>query len=705
MKAIKKKKFPEPVIFYSKQKNSTVLVVDKTTSIRFLDQQTLDVLGGFKAKINHNWYKNKVVEFSKDGLHFAVISEDVRQSRLYDTKDKKVKIKINRHHGEVTCVAIDPRGNYFFSGGEDGRTFVCDIKSSRILFTLPTHVDSINDIKFSKKSYLVATASYDKKIQVFNYATMTPLAKFKASDAVMKVEFIDHNTLCSVDKKSVVAIWDISEQKTLKKLSGIHDDISQISTNEHFLFLGTNLGFVIVYDLKNYEQVSRKFLKVKSRITCLEYDYEQDLLVVADESGGLLYYDIYKDIDKIEFYIKNDAFGNAFELVKVNPLLEYTDMYKTIEDIWDKRYKKAIKLLQESKKDEAMDIFGTFTQIPKKNTLIKKLLREYEEFDKFVALVKSEKYALAYSIVNQHPSFKESNIYKAMEKKWRKLFLHAQKISLDPRAKDKIKYILAPYRGVSEKTKHIQEMMVKSDIYTRFKNSIIKKDFKMVFELIRVNPFLKEFPEYFSIINFGDNLYINTNKLIKSGDIHKAVKILRVLVDFPDFRDEANRMLKDIDQRDKLFTAINDSNFVEIYKVIDGSFVLSEINEAKPYIELWNDDIELAKNYAMNGDVLGIDGVMDKYSNVSSKYMSIASVYSLAYISQIENAIKKKTNRSEIKKAIKSYILYFGLDDYILSTYELFLKHYDDVKLSFDSLKKGSKKQWRRSMRVTDILE
>jgi hypothetical protein len=707
MKAIKSKIFSEPIIYYTKQKNSTVLVVDKSTSIRYLDQQTLETLNGFKAKIEHIWYKNKVVEFSEDGAFFAVITQDARESRLYDARTKKLRLKNNRHHGEVTCVAIDPKGNYFFSGGEDGRTFVSDTKNFRLMFTLPHHADSINDISFSKKSHMVATGSYDKRVQVFNYGTMTHIADLKAhSAAVMKVEFLSTSLLCSVDKKASVIIWDLRRKKVHKRLNGIHDDVVQISSNDRFLFLGTALGFVMVYDMKKFEQISRKFLNIKSRITALEYDDEQELLAVASEDGELSYYDVYKGIDKIKKHVDNAQYDKAYHLIKENSLLEYTDSYEKIEEIWDETYAKAMSLMQYSKKDEALDIFGSFFEVPHKKARIKKLFAEFEEFDKFLMLVKTGNLALAYSLVNQHPLYKESEVYKAVEAKWRKLFAYAQSvISTESRAQEKVKEILNPYRGVSDKTKKIQEMLIKSDVYTRFKNSIIKKDFKMAFALVKVNPFLKEFPEYFSIISFADKLYIKINRLVKAQDIHKALKLLKILIDFPDFKDEAKSMIDDIELRDRFYHAIEISNIVEIYKILDSSSILEDTNDGKRYISLWNEDVDLAKEYAINADILGIDGVLKKYKDIPSKHMSIVSVYSLAYLTQIENAIRRKKEKTVIEKAIRSYALYFGIDDYIISSYEFFIDNYENIKLDLETIKKGSKKQWRFSMRVLDILE
>jgi hypothetical protein len=83
----------------------------------------------------------------------------------------------------------------------------------------------------------------------------------------------------------------------------------------------------------------------------------------------------------------------------------------------------------------------------------------------------------------------------------------------------------------------------------------------------------------------------------------------------------------------------------------------------------------------------------------------MASVYALAYMTQIERAIKQKKDKHQIENAIRGYMLHFGEDDYIISTYELFCQKYDDIKIDMETLKKGSKKQWRPTMRVENILE
>ena len=112
MEVIKSKNFKYPIIQTQILDNGRLLIIDSKTTIRYLDMETLELLDGFKANINHLRYKNKVVRFSSDGKYFATLSSDCKEARLYNTRTKKVITKVDRHHGPVSCVCIDPSSKH-----------------------------------------------------------------------------------------------------------------------------------------------------------------------------------------------------------------------------------------------------------------------------------------------------------------------------------------------------------------------------------------------------------------------------------------------------------------------------------------------------------------------------------------------------------------------------------------------------------------
>ena len=698
--------FSDPIIYTRKLTNTTWVVIDSESTIRYLDGATLAVVGGSKVGIKHNWYKNSVVSFCENGHYLATISPDTKHSRLYNANAKKVIAKVDRHHGGVSCVAVDPRGKYFFSCGEDGKTFVVDIKSSKLSFTLPHHADTINDIVFSQNNQLVATAGYDKQISIFNYAMMMPIVRLKAhSSPITKIHFLSHNRFFSIDRDGSAIIWDLNSKKIIKRLDGIHDTVRQVTANNKFLFLGTELGFIIVYDLETYEQISRKFIKFSSAITSLEFCITSEELIIGCENGELHFIYIYDGEKDLNDLLRNEEYDAMHHYVESHPILKYTKPYIILSSIWDKTVIKATELLQSAQKDKAKELFSPFSNTPSKKTIMKKMLQEYDEFDKFVMLVKKGKIALAYSLARKHPSYKKSRIYNALEERWRKLFAKAQVLALEPGGKDKVNELLSQYRGVSEKTKHIQEMVIKSEIFIRFKNAMARNEFKVAFELARVNQFLKEFNEYNLLISYGDALYIKVSKAMQTSDFHDSIKLLRILVDFPDFEAEARSMIKDIESQGKFLKAVEDEDLKTAYNLLANSSLLSNTPAGKKLLNKWQNDLDLAEVHAIQGDVIAIDAVLHDYKNISSKNMSLATIYTWAYINQIENAISNKKDRTIIERGFKSYILSFGFDDLIESTFEIFEKKYGESKLNIESLKKGSRDMWRVSMRVKNILE
>ncbi|WP_455755894.1 WD40 repeat domain-containing protein [Sulfurimonas sp.] len=708
MKIVKTKNFNEAIVLTKILDDGSLLVVDSKTTIRYLNKDTLDLAGGFKANIKHLRYKSSVVAFSNDGEVFATLSSDCKESRLYNAKTKKAITKVDRHHGEASCVGIDNTGKYMFSCGDDGKTFAMDIKSGKLAFTLPVHVDTVNDIAFSSNGNWVATCSYDRKVSVFHLAMMTPKHKLKShATPVMKITFVGQNKLFSVDKNANGIIWNIYSGKVIARLVGIHDDVTQVLAvkEDKFLFLGTALGYVLVYDLDTYEQLSKKYIKLTSSITALAFDDENNNLIVSTEDGDVNFYDIYEGENHLKQLLTDKKYDSMQSFVDENPLLAYTKIYDVLSNLWDNTMKKATICLQKGDKKTAIALFSYFKNIPAKNRIMQQLLNEYAEYDKFSELAKQGKIVLAYSLANKHPIYKDTPIYKSLEARWQKAFALAQKYSLDPKGTEKAREILAPYRGISEKTKLTQELFAQGEVYKRFRVAVGQKDFVIVFELIKLHPYLTEFPEYTTLMNYADTLYIKSQEFINAGDTHSAIKLLRILAEFPDFTAEIKELTTDIESKQKFFKAVKDEDIVNAYNMLDISDDLQETDDGKRLQKQWNEDLEIANGYAVEGNIAGINQTLEFYKDISSKYMSLGTVYGWCYMTQIEQAIKQKKDQSYIENGIKNYILNFGLQDQILSLYEIFIKRYPTSKLNFDLLQKGSLSMWRPSMVIDSILD
>ena len=708
MEVIKQKGFNKAIIVAKILEDKRLLVVDNHTTIRFLNKEDFTTLDGFRVNIHHERYKTNVVAFSNDGSCFATLTADCKVSRLYSVKTKKLITKVDRHQGEVSCVGIDPQSRYMFSSGDDGKTFAMDVKSGKLVLSLPFHSDTINDIAFSKNGNWVATASYDRKVSVFSLVTMTARDKFKAHSApVMKLRFLTKNRIISTDKNANAIIWNIHSGKVIERLQGIHDDITKLVTTEddRFLFIGTALGYILVYDLDTYELVSSKYIKIAATISSLEFDDENNILIVGTDDGFVMYYDIYAKLDLIKNMLKNKIFNKIQNVVDENPMLAYTEAYKMVSNLWENTLTKARIALEQGNRDKAITLLNIFRAIPSKNSIIQKLLADYEEYDKFVKFAKEGKLALAYGLANVHPIYKESKIYNSLEARWKKVFIQAQKYILNPRTAQKAKDIFMPYRGISEKTKLIQEILTQSEVYKRFRSAIGQKDFKICFELIKQHPFLKEIPEYEVLMNYADTLYIKSQEFMNKGDTHSAVKMLRILYLFSDFTEEAKELLKDIEVKQKFFNAVADEDFESAYNLMALSEDLEITEDGSRLHFEWIQAQNRAGDFAGNGDAKGVEKVLQEYMHISSKTTAIATIFAWCYMVQLEDAAREDAEQVKIEQGIKNFILNFGLQDRIEIFYEQFKGKYLDTKLTLEHLAYGSIEMWRPSMIVESILE
>lgn len=707
MVPVKKSSFEEAVIYLKFLDSKTVVSIDTATTIRYFDTNNLTLKDECKMLVLHHRYSTEVVSLSSTATYLASITQDAKEARLYDIKHKKVVASLDRHQGDISCVGIDPQDKYMFSCGDDGGIFGVDIKTGQLALTLPRHLDIVLDIAFSSDGNLVATGSYDKNISIFNLATKLPKGKIKVHSApVVKVHFLDNNRLFSIDKKYSAYVWDVNTLKAVGKFPDIHDDITSVTTgyNNNFIFFGTRLGYILVYDINKYKLISRRYIKFDRLVSALAFNETTNELVVATEDGELLVYNIFQGEDEFIEIIKEKRYSAMLSYIEKNPLLKYTKVSIAFDALWAKTIKNAKEFLQNSDKASAIKLFESFNSIPSKRQFAQKLIEEYSEYDKFLILIKQNKLALAYALANQHPIYKETKVYKEMELQWEKTLILAKKYLLDTKLSHMAQEIFLPYRGISEKTILIQELVLNMRVYKRFRTAISQKEFKVSFELIKQNPFLKDFPEYNALIKYSDSLYMRAQTLLNNGDTHAAIKVFRILLDFDDFKDEVKQIITEIENRHKFFNAIETHNDLLSYAILDISPSLQDTEDGKKLQQQWDDDFIKASLFAQETDIDAMKKILDKYIKIRSKNSSIATVFSILHLAQIKNIMNGEGDQKIVESGIKNYLLYYGLTEPIKELFLLFQAQYPESKLNIDSQVYGDMSRWRPSMAVDTIL-
>ncbi len=668
MEPIKNFNIKQPVLMLKILNNGSLGIMDAQTSLRLIDINAYKIIGGFKTNVVHKHYFGSHVDIAPGGAVCASVISGTNNAAVFSVAKKGMLYKVGRHQGAIESLAIDPNGRYLVTGGQDGKTFVWSLKTARLAFTLPPHADYVTTVAFSNNGQWLATGSYDKTVTLLNIATMRKPLKLRAhTSAIIKLMFLSKFRLLSVDKEGGIIIWDTRNGKNIKRMTKVNDDVTAItiSHDSRFLFVGTKLGYIALYDLETYELLTQKYLKSKESISALGFLADHFRLAVGTVDGNVDIYPLFGNQKLYEEMIANREYEIFYAAVEDNPILTYSESYKQIERIWEASMDKAKQFLEKSQKEMAVKLLSSFQGIPKKNAFINQILKDYERYDIFKNYVQEQRFPLAYSMIQTHPIFKDSEPYKIMEKQWKKALMKAQELILSKNGEDQARQLLMPYRGISQKAQIIQQLFTERKLYLYFKKLIAQKEFVKLFDLVRNHPFLTEFDEYQMVLEYADKLYINAQQAYVKEDYVTAQKLSVMLKEFPDYMQEAQEMEDTIRAKQLFYDAIVAGNLVNAFSYLASYPLLYDTKEGQRLEAQWNECVDEALKLSAKGDAKAIQTAIEPYLNISAKYEAIANLYQQCYNVQLEQALKIRKDNTELERGIKNYLAMFGEDDFI----------------------------------------
>lgn len=697
----------QPVLLLKSLSNNQLGVIDALNALRIFDLKSYNLVGGFKSNITHERFVGSHVDMTSNGQYSISIIPGSNQAAVFSVAKKELLFQVGRHQGEIESVGLDPNGRYCVTCGQDGKVFAWVMKTARLAFSMPPHADFISAVAFSDNGQWIATGSYDRSISVLNLATMKhPLRLNAHNSAVIKIFFLPDARLLSADKEGNLIVWDIHNAKVLKRLTKMNDDITTmcISNDKRFAFVATKLGYVGLYDLQTFEQIKQRYIKESEKITSLAFIDDPYRLAIGTVEGNVRVYSLFGDEKALMDMLHEGRYKEFYDQLEPNPMLQYSKPYEAAEQIWADVLEKSRALLENNERTKAKELLDSFAGIAKKNALITQMLRSYEKYAQFQTYVNENRFPLAYSMAKQYPSFQDSDPYQKMETRWRKLFMKAQELILTPNGEEQARQLLAPFRGISDKTVLIQQLFEQSRMYEFMKKLIAQRDFFKYFDLVKMHPFLKEFPEYAAIMDYADKLYIQAHKSYIEADYSTARKSCEILLAFPDYAAEAQEMTDTIRVKHLFYDAIAANNMINAFSYLSSYPLLYETPEAQMLERQWNGVVDQAQRQAAKGNIQETFNAFEPYKQISEKYSAMARVMAQVYCVELEHHLRAHTSQEKIEEGIRKYVELFGVDEGIITVYDYFKTRYS-TRLDLDMLKQGSFETWTPSHYLNHIIQ
>ncbi|EXJ64049.1 hypothetical protein A1O7_00384 [Cladophialophora yegresii CBS 114405] len=205
------------------------------------------------------------------------------------------------HSNYVYSLCFSPKGNMLVSGSFDEAVFLWDVRSGRVMRSLPAHSDPVGGVDFLRDGTMVASCAGDGLIRIWDASTGQCLRTLVDEDRkpVTSVKFSPNGKfLCAWTLDNCVRLWNYVEGRCVKtyqghvnarySLSGAvgsyshsYESASRERRLEAFVASGSEDGEIVAWDVTTKDILWRE--KVAHRDVVLGIDFGR-----TKEGKGLL---------------------------------------------------------------------------------------------------------------------------------------------------------------------------------------------------------------------------------------------------------------------------------------------------------------------------------------------------------------------------------------------------------------------------------
>ncbi|MBD1883636.1 WD40 domain-containing protein [Microcoleus vaginatus] len=143
----------------------------------------------------------------------------------------KERNSLEEHSGSVWGVAISSNGKILASASADKTIKLWNLESQTPIATLTGHSSSVNSVAFSPDGKTLVSASEDMTIKLWHLQSQTPIATLTGHrSSVRSVAFSpDGKTLASVSDDMTIKLWHLQSQTPIATLTGHRSSVRSVA--------------------------------------------------------------------------------------------------------------------------------------------------------------------------------------------------------------------------------------------------------------------------------------------------------------------------------------------------------------------------------------------------------------------------------------------------------------------------------------------
>ncbi|MFP4332546.1 MAG: hypothetical protein ACLFQJ_04545 [Campylobacterales bacterium] len=276
---------------------------------------------------------------------------------------------------------------------------------------------------------------------------------------------------------------------------------------------------------------------------------------------------------------------------------------------------------------------------------------------------KDKNYIRLYQSAQRSEFLKETDAFLEVEKKWEEAYKKAQEYVVKHGDKERAKALLDDFYTVPSKRPIITALLRTPTLFIEMKTAIRNRNFSEFFTLVARNKFLKETPEYKSVLEYGDRLYETISRKIKNRIYTNIIEEIRELEVFKTYEKELEALREFAKEGESFLRNFRDKNYPTCLELIDKHPFLTGFSEARELELKWRSELDRAYEAAIKGDKLEVVAILFPYTKVKTRIPVIGEMLKKAYLSQMRKAVfGGEKDQKEWEYSIPKFISIFGYD-------------------------------------------
>ena len=238
---------------------------------------------------------------------------------LFDTvRGQLLQNVANSDLGEYPRVAFSPDGSTIAAGSDaDGSIILWKVMRETPAFFLEGHSSTITGLSWSPDSKILASASVDQTVQLWDVATGRRLRQIKESSPITGLEFSpDGSGFVIGTGDGSIAIWDAIREDSVHFLASVDEPITDVMySGPGAALLAASWNRILLWDLSKYSFADSETQKPVRTLT--EFQYPSLSAEYLASTGEIAASTLSASLAQAQFRMLDPLGGKAVRIVSI----------------------------------------------------------------------------------------------------------------------------------------------------------------------------------------------------------------------------------------------------------------------------------------------------------------------------------------------------------------------------------------------------